>query len=461
MARHAIGTGAGTLGNLVLAKLVGPSHWGSYAVAIFFLSVGADAVSRVFSSYLVRASAPLSPGLVSLCLLMQAGLGVAYGAVVVFLAYPMQTLVGALGLAQMLWAVAFASVLYSIRSVAIAWLERELKFTQVAIVELVDIIGFQAVTLAGILGGGDPGRVFALGFAVRALTSTSIGAWLAHFRPALLLESGRFRELVRWGRHVALANLATVGQGLVPTMITGALLGARAVGLQQLALGLMAPFWLTAVIAARLCFPGFSALRGGGTSQTALADGVIAALVAVQTPLLGLLVGLSPIWIGWYGVEWKSVGVMLLLLMPGYMVASPIWHLSSAFMAAGRVEVLSLYSTGLTMCYVVLAVPATWLFGQFGVPLALTVASTLGPPILWILFRRIGGVPLSPRTWYLLGAGILGGVLVWVSSHQGPPTLGLGVAAFLLAGWVLVTWRGAREGWRVLTRLSIAPSWRS
>lgn len=212
----------------ILARLLGPEAFGLIAMAmtlVAFLTLFNDVG---LSTALVRADAP-SDRLWSSAFWINAGMGVAMGAVALLSAPWLAAFYARPEVAPLAQAMAVVMVLHAMTLAPIAWLQREYRFTQIAMIDIASAIGSAAVAIAMGLAG----------FGVWALVGQQIAVPMIKLAGALALSKAPLGAGFDWAgiRAILPFSLHLTGSSIVgylnrqaDNLLVGRYLGAEWLG---------------------------------------------------------------------------------------------------------------------------------------------------------------------------------------------------------------------------------------
>jgi len=329
-------------------------------------------------------------------------------------------------------------------SIGVARLTRELRFRQLATIQLVGaLVDFAiAVAMANKLG------VWALvvGTLGGATAAMLVSYMVAPHRPRLWLASADILVLVRFGRWVLLASILSLVGTTTTQIVISRELGAAALGAYFLAAKVaFLPFEATHNVVGNVAFPLFAQLRTDRARSIATFDALLGMLTITLLPVYAIMFVLAPSLPAVLGPDWSaSVSVLRILAVGG--VFAIIGHvLAPLFLGRGRADrafALELVQTGSLLLVL-------WpLVGHFGVDGAAlgwgaghALALLLG--LCWLARLREGGRAISmlvPATGAAAAAAAAfagGSVWSWSPNAFGATLAGAaGIAA--AAGTILL-----------------------
>jgi O-antigen/teichoic acid export membrane protein len=402
---------------LVLARLLVPEDFGLVALAFSILAValiaqesGLGAALIVHRGDLRRAAAAVSIfsplvacGLYLLCF------AVAPVAADIF---------NEPRLTAVLRVMAFVVVLRGLAIMPLSLLEREMKFGRMTAIEVGAGVGQAATAIAlGVAGAG----VWSL--VVGQLTfglATMLLAWFfTPLRPSPF-EARRetLRELMRYGRHVGVANLINYGNANAPTVVVGRVLGTTALGYYTLASRLAAmPVSVLGNILGRGVFAAMSRVQDDPMRFRQIWLQNVQRLALLSTPTaIGLAVVAEPLVVSLLGEKWRPAIVPLQILALNGILRTFSATSGEVFQALHRPQ-LRVYAEG---AYLALIVPgllagAHW-GGIEGAALAVVLVNVVvGISLLAVIMRlldvgvgELAYAVLKPAVgWVLLAVALL------------------------------------------------------
>lgn len=261
------------------------------------------------------------------------------------------------------------------------------------------------------------------------LIAALAACWLSPWRPSWRFDRTRARELIGYGRLIAVAGLVAFLVVNVDDLVVVRLLGVEALGFYARAYLLAnLPVTSLAHLANRVAFPAYAHLRGEPGEVAGLYGRLFVAVAVVALPFaLGLLLLAEPFTAVAFGERWAPL-VPLLRWLSGYgLLRALLSNTGPLFNAMGNPRAgVGVNTVQLAILAVFLA-PLTWWLGTAGACLA-------------VLAGTLGSGPLAlRRATDLLGPG-------WPGHWQVIQPLllpGAAMAAVVLGGQQLVHMTGA------------------
>lgn len=418
---------------VVLARLLTPSDYGIFAVALSIQLVGQNLAELGLPAALVRMreapSAELQSATIGFLLAVTAAIAM-LALAAAYLAVP--AFGGSSEVLEVAAITLLAMPLYATRAVPMAMMDRGLLFGRVALVEVADTIGFNAFALTAAIAGLG---VFSLagavpfGAALGMLTAwrLSDSARRPHFSLA------RVRPLLGFGSQVSVLGVLYLGRDLGYVTLIGAIGGTATAGFYAMAKRL---FSFPTALAAAVSRVGLPTLSQSGARREERATRMIAQLAVVCGLPLALVAGsIEPLIVVILGTEWLPTEDIVIFGSLSMLLSAALASTVNSYrLAAGQ-------PTG----------PVVAIAVELATGFAL-VALLIGP-----LDETGIGIAMSAAT--LVGAAILLAV-AGPQVRRGVPTLGLAVlvaAAAAACGYALPV--GETVGGLVASLAVVAAAW--
>ncbi len=318
--------------NLVMARFIAPADYGLLAFTAPFIAFLGLMTDLGLSSAIVR-SGELTPRQVAAAFTLTLAIGLALGAGLAALAFPVQHLVGMRGLGPVMAAMAGVVVLNVAASTPRALLERELRYGRIATIEAGAVLLSAVAAVALVLSGAGIWSLVAYNILTQTLRAV---AFMTLTRSALRIDFGwaGLRPLLSFGGWVLATNGLTFFARNSDNLLIGGVLGAAAVGLyglsyQFMLIPLMAITWpASAVMFAMLSRQALHPARVRETVR-----GVMCATAALSFPAMVYLT---------FGLAW-----------PAHVLLSPRWAGVPAIVSwlapVGALQSISSYSGAVLM----------------------------------------------------------------------------------------------------------------
>jgi O-antigen/teichoic acid export membrane protein len=447
-------------GGIVVARILGPGPLGVFGVAFFIVTAVGLVADLGMRTALIRQSAPLTDRQLTTCFTLQQAL-VTVLVALLFLTAPALTALYHRAPPELTWIIrllAFDLYLRSWRSMSEIRLERELRYRELALSDVVGSTAYQLVAIGLVLAGrGAESLVVAMltGNVLRTALLYRASAWPVR----LAVEPAAARELVRVGVALQTSRIASLAPGWVAPALVGTLIGPAAVGFLALAstIGRKPLEILENVV--RVSLPHFARIQHDVAELVhTLARYAVASMLVCGLWFCVLVVAGRDLVALVYTEQWLPAMPALLIYAASGMVASVRWLASAALVGIGRVR----FNTTVSVVAAVVAIGTSALLvlwvGIVGVPLGQLAGIALATP--WLLRglgpgtqRRVlrGMVTLlSPMT-----AALAAGGLVLLAPLESTPRALVAAAAVSVA-YAVVAWRAGPEWLRSAVREAMA-----
>lgn len=421
--------GVGFLGTLVLARLLLPEDFGLIAFGLTLWTVGSFLQDGGLGAHLIRREEAPNRSDLRALVGVQLGVTLAVCALVAVIALPMGR--GGAVTAVMV----FSLPLLALRTPNVIVLERELAYGRIAVVELTEVVVYNAVAIALVAAGLGVWGV-AIAFVVRALAGTLLMVVLGPVGSVLpSLDFARVRSWLSFGvqyQSVSIVHLIR-DQGL--NVGVAAVGGLRVLGVYTLTVRLLQVLSLLFESLWRVSYPAMAQLlRNGEDAGPAVAR--MASLTALGTGLAVVaLAGAAPALIpALFGDEWLDVLEILPWAAAGLMIAGPVSVACAGFLfAAGSARSVLLGAVWHTAAALLIALSLLPVIGPTALGLALLAASLVETVALGsATVRRSSWRPLRDLLAPTLAAGVAGAA-GWLLASTGEPTLWRAAVAILVA----------------------------
>jgi O-antigen/teichoic acid export membrane protein len=364
----------GFLGGIVLARLLDPDYFGTFALAMTLYAL-LDVRSKMLleQKYLRdQDSRPeyldvffaLNMGLaaVSFCLLLVTSVGA------VILNRPdLAICLGVIGIASLLDAV----------SSTIRWsIEKQVAFKAVSLIQaLANVSQFLSSLIAALLGFGLWSLL--LGVGVGAFVNLSLFLRIAPQRPKLGWNHSLAREFLAYGTKYGLAlSISSVVLTQFDNFIVGLLGGTVVLGFYDRARRTaMWPTLFVSPILGRISLPTYSKLQDDPARLGKAFSMVLWTVLTVTTPTALLFLATAPELVAvMYGDKWLP-SALILQILAAFAIFRPLWdNLISALVATERSHQMARIAFIQAITLIVLIVPLTWFFGGAGAAVSVGLA---------------------------------------------------------------------------------------
>ncbi len=376
---------------VVLARIIAPAEFGSYAVALVFaelMFVPSQAVGAALVQRPKAGREHLQTGF-ALSLLI----GLAIVAITLIAASLIIVPIYGERTAYLVRLSTLGCIVNSANIVPLAVLQRRLDFRRWNIFQVVSALfgTCASITLAVL---GFQGAALVLGGLAGSLAAT-VFIWSWARPPLPRLSRGPARELASYGVPAALSAVSWVGFRNCDYAIVGARLGALQAGFyfRAYTLGVEYQKKVSQVMGSM----GFALLARSATSdQDALRSRMVRVLTLILFPALALLAIGAPVLVPrMFGPHWTPAVVPTQILAIGGAAVLVIDAIGSALMAGGRTRAILGYGWGHFLTYAV-AVLVVSPLGIEAVAIAAATVHTIFLVVAYVLLLwRHGGRPLQ------------------------------------------------------------------
>lgn len=395
-ARQAATLVIGLGGTIALTRLLGPAGYGRFAAALALFIYLASVAQLGINAWLVRRRADDLRDVHATArgLLLLAGLGgLALGALVLPL---VERWLGGAGVRWLALGLLGGLPLHLMAMVPLAALERELRYRQVATIELTGMLLMYLVSVALALRGVGP-RAMVIGWWAQQLWML----WRLQ-RESLLpfafaLDRGVAREALRYGLSYASSIWTWQLKDLVNPLIVGRWLGVDGVAIVALAIRLVEAASFVKAAVWRLALPGLSRLQHDPARLAAAVRDGMRLQLALLGPILLALVLVGPRVVPWlFGEAWLATGPILPLIAAG-VLANAMFNLhSSALYALARNAWVTLFHVVFVAVFAGVARVLVPLIGVAGYGLA-ELTALPAYALVFVAFRRAVRSAEAPR----------------------------------------------------------------
>lgn len=405
----------GFLGGILLARLLDPNDFGTFALAITLSTlIDIRGKLQLEQKYIRdRDERPeyldtfytLSAGFagISFCLLLVAALGVMW--------------LNRLDLALCLIVVGIVNLIEPLSAAIRLSIEKQVAFRQVAIIQsLAGLIQFSVTLVAAIAGLG----LLSLLLGIIAATLVNLISFLriAPHRPALRLDRQLAREFVAYGLKYGVVFTTSVSLlNNFDNFIIGLIGGTFALGFYDRAYRTaLWPALLVSTSLGRISLPTYAKLQDD-PARLSKAFSIILWTVLTLTPpiALTLLVTAADLVPTLYGEKWLPA-VPILQLLAAFAAFRPLSDdLCSILVATHRPGQMARLTFIQAVVLVILSVPLTWFYGAAGTAVSIGVAFMIsaifllyfGHKHLQVNVMEIAGLPLLNNLVALVGYMII------------------------------------------------------
>lgn len=435
--RQSVGTVLGLIGVLLLTRAIGPAQYGLYAAGLVLAGYLQSVSLWGVNVYLIRREEAPSDQIyhvASTLLLLTSG----GAALVAYLALPLLGMWLRIAQFVPIGAAMFVGLPIVVCSqVPLARLERELRYGQVATIELMAQLVFYLVALPlAYLGAGAWAPVS--GWWVQQVVFAASTFAASRYRPRLRWNRGQAREMAQYGLGFSASIWVWQLRDLVNPMVVGRYLGAEAMGYVALTIRIVDALSFVKAATWRLSIAALGRLRSDASRFARIVvEGMQLQILAVG-PILVAFGVLAPVVIPrFFGTRWQAVPSIYPFIALSYLANSLFNLHSSALYVLRRNWDVTRFHIAHVGLFVAAAVLLVSRLGVRGYGVAEVVALPSYLVIQRLLVRQVGpvngavpvcwglafGVALfaSLGHWWLLGAVPV--VMLWPSARENLVTL--------------------------------------
>jgi O-antigen/teichoic acid export membrane protein len=372
--RQIIGMGLSVVGLLVVARLIGPQAYGTYASAFAIQFVVQLLCQGGVDVYLMRRDADPTRSELNqaFTLLLTVGLLVA------LIGWPVSYIVDAwvgipmIGevLGTMLWAMPIALV----SLVPSAILQRRMAFVPVAWVELAGQAALYAVAIPMAMtrhGVWAP----AAGFWAQQVVTSVLMFIRAKYRPGLRLDIVEAKEMLSFGIGYAFSVWSWQARLLVNPLIVARYLGAESAGAVALSIRIADTLCMLRPVAWRLAIAGLARVKAEPERMRHGAGDGMRVLMLTTGPALVFFAFVAPWVVPFaFGADWAPVAMIFPFVALSYLVNCVFTMHSAVLYVLGRTREVTLFHLTSLMLFAISAMAFVPAFGLVGYGYAEIVA---------------------------------------------------------------------------------------
>lgn len=260
-----------------------------------------------------------------------------------------------------------------------------------------------------------------------------------------------YRELVRYGLPLALAQFADQSVKGVQAVVTGRFLGINSLGLLRYGDRMaQIPVGLIVEVAANSLFPAYSRMSSEPERFRRAYLQALGLVVIAGAAISGLLLATGvPLVLVVLGEDWRGAGTVL-VTMAGVGIGTALATSNEAIKGAGRTKLINWVTLTDVILGIALVSVLGPLWGLTGVGLSISITSLVGGATLMLMARSILGLTwrsvlatvLPPVFSALVAALVVG----WVERevlHSPDHSVGVGLLLLVVDGLLFLTVHGA------------------
>lgn len=327
--------------SMVIARLLTPAEIGVFSVTVVLLSFVSTVRDMGAGQYMVQEK-ELTTERIRAVWAVQLGLGLGLACVVVLASYPVALFYDEPRMRNVMLVVALNYAINPFGSLTYAWLIREMRFDNIAVMRFSSVLSGALVSTW--LAWKDFGPI---SLAFGSLIATVVNALVAiYFRPKSfpwLPGLGEIRRVLSFGSKLTASTLVSDAATSAPELMLGKLQDLTATGLYSRAAGLVLMFYrlfVDAVVA--VCLPWFakqSREHGSFVEPflkatayvTALGWSFCLAVICLAQPIIRLL----------YGAQWDQSVDLARVLAIAIAINVPVSLCGTALLSSGAVNAIA------------------------------------------------------------------------------------------------------------------------
>jgi O-antigen/teichoic acid export membrane protein len=377
---------------IVLARLLVPADFGLVALTLAVLAVAYLAQESGLGAALVVHRGDLRPAAASVAIfspVVATGLYLA-----AFLAAPaLSGIFDEPRLTDVLRITALVLVIRGFTIMPVALLQRGMRFGPITAIELGGAITQASTAIVCAMAGAGVWSLVA-GHLAFAAAQAVLAWWFSPIRPSPR-EARRqvLRELMRFGRHVGIANLLNYGNKSAEGLIVGRVVGTVGLGYFSVATRLSSmPVQVIGNVLGRGVFAALAQLRDDAAAfRRVWLDNVQRVALLSIPATIGLFLVAEPLVVGLLGETWAPAVTALQILTLNGVVRTFSATSGEVFQALHRPQLRVIAESA----HLVLLVPALWIGarseGIEGAAAAVVlVNAAIGIPVVAVVMRLLG-----------------------------------------------------------------------
>lgn len=439
--------------SVVLARLLAPEEFGTLALGLAVVAVGALMADAGLAAGLIRRPAKPTMKELHAVLTLQLMVATAIAAVALAIGFSLPTEAGRVAAVMTLSLPAIA-----LRSPAVALSERELRYRPVVAAEMLETVAFFVGAVVLVLAGLGVWGV-ALAAVARSVIGTAYLLRRTRFRLGVSLSFGDVRGLIPFGLRYQSVAAVNMLRDQAVNLATLAISGMAVLGYWAVAYRVMSVMFILFGALWRVSYPATAKLLeldAEPAPTIARGMGAIAAVTGLITVPLASTASIAVPLI--FGAQWAPVADVIPLAALGLTLAGPVSVAAAGYLyARDRGGVVLRSSILHTIGWLGTALPLLPTLGVAAHGVGWLVASLIEALVLGralrsgaqvrvaaVMARPVGAAVAAGSAWTLVGMGTAG----WLGLFL----VGLGSAATYVALHVLVDPTGTRRTVRLILR---------
>ncbi|MEO1236174.1 MAG: oligosaccharide flippase family protein [Planctomycetota bacterium] len=323
VARQALGVVVSLVGVVLVTRAIGPAEYGKFAACVgvfmYFQSLAGWGIDVFLTR---RPEGQVSGRMVNEAFTLLMAMSVAFGGIGLALTGPIERFVGIEGFGPML-AVFFVGLPVALAAVpARAQLERRLAYREIAVVELVTLLEFQALAL-GLAWSGYGAWSLVVAWAVQQATVLAMFWGAARYLPRPAWSGATFGAMLRFGLGYTASTSMVEMRTLINPLVVAPVAGAAAAGYVGMAGMFVFRLGVVKHLAQKMAVAALAKVQDRRERvRELLGEGMRLQVLCVGLPLAGFA------WAGpWLipalmGQEWAAVAELVPLVAVGYLFSA-------------------------------------------------------------------------------------------------------------------------------------------
>lgn len=417
--RHFLGFAVNFSCGIVLARFLGPEILGLYFISYTLFIILRQFIDFGIGTHLIRLPSNPASGDFKTAFTIQQFLGlISVFAVIAFVGPFAVKWYGRDELLFLMISAGVGAYFNSWQSIPLSQLERKMEYHKVGVIEVAEIVVFNAVAVIGaVTGMGILG--LALGNVLRGLIPAFMAVFLTGLWPAFSKDKKTASSLAQETLPIVGSNLILWLIMFAPHALVGTFAGIKALGIAQLVYSLLGTTMFIATIFQRVSLTSLAKFQDNMESFNKAVQQVLNLLFIIYIPLTMGIASFSPWWVPLiYGEEWADMDkVMLIAAIP--VTASALFLIIlSALLSKGLASVVFRQNIIHAVIYwSVMAVTVAYL-GALSVPVAHLAAMSAVYVFISGYAKHCGYIDYKPLAAGF-AAGILTMMLSWFAVKRG------------------------------------------
>jgi len=372
--RQIISIGLKMIGVLLISRVLGPELYGAYTAAFGVYSYVLALGQAGLGIFLLRHEGPLTQGHIGTAYTLLAAMAALLVVGIELLLTPLSHYMNVAGFTEVMQVLILAIPFQLVAIPVTAQLERALNYRAVAFIEVIGQVAYYVVAVALVLGGAGP-----IGLAFSWIIQQVVSALLAHLLgrhwPKFQFDRSVAGDMLSYSIAFSAANWIWQARMLVNPLIVGPALGAYAVGIVGMTVGIMEMLGVIKTITWRLSVAVLAKFQDDRARICkAITEGMQIQILAIGTLMLGFS------WFGqWiiplvFGARWLPILELYPFVALSYLTNAPFNMHSAVLSVLRRNGRLALFHSLHIVLFAGAAAIAVPLFGIKGYGYAELVA---------------------------------------------------------------------------------------